>query len=98
MPMTLNTETTNAIRCAKPIVAAINALALAYEESTDILLDETDEEFDGHPLDTVRDLAHDHMETLFAELNEIIKQENIQVIFSRVNGSYILIETSLLGF
>jgi hypothetical protein len=73
------------------MVAALNALALAHQEATDILLDETDEEFDNHPLDPVRDLAYDYMDELFAKLNVLISDKNIQVEFNRVDGLYMLI-------
>jgi hypothetical protein len=92
MPVTLDTETTNIIRCAKPMVAALNSLLLAQEEATDILLDETDEEFDDHPLDPMRDLASDLMDELLERIEALICDKNIQVKFNRVDGLYTLME------
>jgi hypothetical protein len=92
MGMKLSDETMNVIRCAKPIVSAINALHEAYHHATDILLEECDEEFDDHELDPVRDLAHEQMEKLFHELNELIAPHSIEIRFNRLDATYYLLD------
>ncbi len=92
MSLTFDTETKNIIRCAEPIVVAINALAQAHEDATDILLDDTDEEFDDHPIDTLRYLTYGHMQKLFDNFNALIADKGIQVKFNRIGGTYFLVD------